>query len=60
MSRSAVSEKSSNALNLALRPTSDMDVDKVVRVKAQVVSGTYEDEEKIDVVVEKLLDILGS
>ena len=40
--------------------TGGIRADKVAAIKAQIAAGTYETDDKIDVAVNKLLDILGN
>ena len=42
----------------ALKSNSDVRTDKVAEIKAQLEAGTYEDEKKFDVAVDRLLDDL--
>ena len=42
----------------ALKSNSDVRTDKVAQIKAQIEAGTYEDEKKFDVAVDRLLDDL--
>jgi negative regulator of flagellin synthesis FlgM len=42
----------------ALKTNSDVRVDKVAEIKAAIASGTYEDDAKMDVAVDRLLDDL--
>jgi anti-sigma28 factor (negative regulator of flagellin synthesis) len=42
----------------ALKSNSDVRTDKVAEIKAQLEAGTYEDEKKLDVAVDRLLDDL--
>ena len=42
----------------ALKANSDVRTDKVAEIKAQIEAGTYEDEKKLDVAVDRLLDDL--
>lgn len=42
----------------ALKQNGDVRVDKVAEIKAAIASGTYEDDAKMDVAVDRLLDDL--
>ena len=42
----------------ALKSNGDVRTDKVAEIKAQIEAGTYEDEKKLDVAVDRLLDDL--
>jgi flagellar biosynthesis anti-sigma factor FlgM len=42
----------------ALRANADVRADKVAAIKAQIEAGTYEDDKKLDVAVDRLLDDL--
>jgi len=42
----------------ALKQNNDVRVDKVAQVKAAIASGTYDDDAKMDVAVDRLLDDL--
>ena len=42
----------------ALKSNSDVRTDKVAAIKAQIESGSYEDDKKLDVAVDRLLDDL--
>ena len=42
----------------ALKANSDVRTDKVAEIKAELEAGTYEDEKKLDVAVDRLLDDL--
>src|SRR5687768_8535188 len=42
----------------ALKSNSDVRTEKVAEIKAQIESGTYEDDKKLDVAVDRLLDDL--
>ena len=42
----------------ALKSNGDVRTDKVAEIKAQLEAGTYEDEKKLDVAVDRLLDDL--
>ena len=42
----------------ALKANNDVRVDKVAEIKAAIASGTYEDDAKMDVAVDRLLDDL--
>jgi flagellar biosynthesis anti-sigma factor FlgM len=43
----------------ALKSNADVRTDKVAAIKAQIEAGTYEDEKKLDVAVDRLLDDLA-
>jgi anti-sigma28 factor (negative regulator of flagellin synthesis) len=48
-------------LDLALKVKSlkdDISTDKVAGIKAEIAVGTYEDERKLDIAVDRLLDVL--